>query len=164
MIGWAGFLVSIVMVAGFFLFAVVALRQLRKESSWRNIILTLLFVPISLLLGWKETVHVSSLSLLHHLRSDMIEEINVGGRAFKSPEEKAAIVKALNEAQWFEPKHGGWRVTVRLTVRTTSGKNLEYSVARYRSGAVVLGRGDAFSEDLPSILSQFGSSLPNDVR
>ena len=65
------------------------------------------------------------------------------GEVLKSETEKAAVVGSLNSTQWFEPKRGGWKKTTTLSVGMKSGETFGYSVGLYRSGAVVLGKGDA---------------------
>jgi hypothetical protein len=163
-IGWSGILVQLLMVGGFFFFSVVSLKQVRKAPTWRNILLVLVFVPISVLLVWKQAAHVLYLRSLHRLRAETVVQITVNGTVFRNEPDKLAIVSALNDSRWFEPKHGGWRKPSSISISMKSGETLQYSVAFYHSGAVILGRQEAFSDTLPKVLSTLGCPLSTELN
>jgi hypothetical protein len=164
MIGWSGILVQVGVAGGFVAFAFAAMGQLQEKRSGVNVLLVLVFTSIMVLLLARDLVHFSYLRGLHDLRPEAVEQISVCGEVLKSETEKAAVVGSLNSTQWFEPRRGGWRKTTTLSVWMKSGETSRYSVGLYRSGAVVLGKGDAFSSTLPAVLSTFGCSLPVDLN
>jgi hypothetical protein len=112
---------------------------------------------------------------LHNLRAQDVASITIGIHAFSSPDEIAAIVRTLNQTEWFMSQHGGWASTVDLYIRERSGAQHYFPVALYvrQSGAIIrfvrpagkLGiswsDGYAFSADLPSVLRQLGAPLPS---
>lgn len=160
MIGWSGVVVQLAITAVVCAFAVGTLAQLRKGWGIGNLLLVILFLAACVLLLRRDVIHFSYLRHLRTLRPAEVTLIRICGKKLESDDEKAAIVTSLNESQWFEPSHGGWKKPVTLSVSFRSGNSVDYSVARYRSGAVVLGQGYAFSETLPAVLFGFGCSLP----
>lgn len=163
MIGLPGILIQALMLGGVIFFAVAPGIQLRAASTWRNTLLALIFMPLSLVALWRETTHALYLRSLRELRSQEVAQIVINGNSLDG-ERKEAIIGALNQSVWFEPKHGGWRRPSDIYVTLKSGSTMHLSVALYRSGAVILGRGDAFSASLPSALSDVGFPLSDEVN
>jgi hypothetical protein len=111
---------------------------------------------------------------LHNLRAENVASITVGSHGLNSPEEIAAIVRTLNQTEWFISSHGGWASSVDLRIHEKSGAQYYFPVALFvrQSGAIIrfsrpAGRlgiswsdGYAFSEDLPDVLRRVGAPLP----
>jgi len=163
-IGWPGIVLQLVVAVVAVAFAVGTSAQLGKRRSVGNLLLVILFVPACALLLRRDVVHVSYLRDLRKLRPAEVTSVSVCGKKLESEDEKGAIVTSLNGSQWFEPSHGGWKKPTTLSISFRSGDSVDYSIARYRSGAVVLGQGYAFSDSLPAVLSGFGCSLPLDLN
>jgi hypothetical protein len=163
-IGWSAIVLQLVVAAVAVVFAVGTSAQLRKRRSVGNLLLVIIFVPACVFLLRRDVVHVSYMRDLRKLRPAEVTLVSVCGKKLESEAEKRAIVTSLNGSKWFEPSHGGWKKPATLSISLRSGGSLDYSIARYRSGAVVVGQGYAFSDSLPAVLSGFGCSLPLDLN
>ena len=152
------------MLGGVIFFAVVSVMELRRASTWRNILLTLIFVPLSVLVLWREAAHTFYLLSLRDLRSEQVSQIVISGSVLEQGQKMEAVISALNKSVWFEPKHGGWRRPSDISITLKSGRSMRISVALYRSGAVILGRGEAFSATLPSVLLAAGHPLSEQLN
>ena len=177
MIGLWGILLVVAELAVGLLFAIAALRRLRYEwAAMRTpalrsrprvyfevggVVLSLVVCLILIVVAWKEAGHVAYLRQLHTLDQASVVSIVVGSKSVSSPADRERIVGALRASQWYEVSHAGWGRPIPLTIRFASGKELTYRVAAYAPGAVILGKEEAYSKDLPAVLSGLGIELPS---
>lgn len=178
MVGLWGILIVVLELGVGVLFALVALSRLRYE--WAAMVvralrprprayfkvggvfaLTLVVWVVLISLTWKEARHVACLRQLHALDPASVVGIVVGSESISSRADRERIVDALRASQWYEVSHAGWGRPIPLTIRLASGEEPMYSVAAYAPGAVILGSEEAYSKQLPIVLSELGIELPS---
>jgi hypothetical protein len=71
---------------------------------------------------------------LRSLSAEKVESLSIAGQ-----QERAGLIRALKEAEWFSNHHGGWAQPVELRVKLRSGEEEYFGVASYlrEPGAVI---------------------------
>lgn len=139
--------------------------------SFKGILAAFVLVMLPVIFGWKFVREFGGHWFLSHLRPEQVDSITIDRKNFADGANKASIVYALNDAQWFAPHHGGWGEPIDITIRLRSGEERRFQVALYRpqTGVVVdlspPGKssgphaGYALSRRLVDVLKQSGIDL-----
>jgi len=107
------------------------------------------------------------------LEAGDVASIEVGSKSLADSEALSIVVLSLNDATWLVAEHSCQRSEVPFTIRTTSGSERHWGVARNpcRGGTVInlspimrvgLYHGGVFSEGLEQALESQGIRLPTE--
>jgi hypothetical protein len=132
-----------------------------------------LAVPIVLFHGWGIAYKGVNLLWLWTLDPEDVASIVVGSKSLADAEALSIVVVSLNDATWLAAEHSCQRSEVPLTIRTNSGSERHWGVARNpcRGGTVIklspitrvgLYHGGVFSEGLEHALESQGIRLPTE--